>query len=157
MQHGESFVWVKFRPLDMSPDSLVVLDEYGSLLLLTWVGNQAQQEFIGILKSGTARGTKMLPRYSHCTVLEIILIIWKLIIFPVMKILLFQRCEYSRGLFLYDSYYNFMLNGTIFFFLPELSLSCNFAKRSAVCLNNVILFRASEFNWKELCLVCVWF
>lgn len=37
LQHGTSFVSVKFRPLDLSPDSLVVLDECGSLLLLTWV------------------------------------------------------------------------------------------------------------------------
>lgn len=93
LQHGESFVWVKFRPLDMSPDSLVVLDEYGSLLLLTWVGSRAQQEFIGILESGAARGTKMLPRYGQCTALEMILIIGKLNILTVMKLFLFRRCE----------------------------------------------------------------
>lgn len=54
LQHGEPFIWVKFRLLGMSPDSLVVSDKYGSLLLLTWVDSCAWLEFLGILKSGTA-------------------------------------------------------------------------------------------------------
>lgn len=41
LQHGEPFIRVKFRLLGMSPDSLVVSDKCGSLLLLTWVDSCA--------------------------------------------------------------------------------------------------------------------
>ncbi|KAM6056078.1 folliculin-interacting protein 1 isoform 1-T1 [Chlamydotis macqueenii] len=76
----------------MSPDSLVVLDEYGSLLLLTWVGSRAQREFRGILESGTARRTKMLPS-------------WPLPEFDPsqIRLIVYQDCERRGRNVLFDS------------------------------------------------------